>query len=823
VERLNPLKGWLSTSSNGSDVVISVNFFAARLVSMNPRQLSPIQDRSDLLAATFCNQQESILNVRLSRHAARTQLSRDQFGTPVSQPMVRRATVQKPTNKLLYLGVASALGLFSLVSALGATPDCLSCHSPGTGLRSSQGKAITVDPTALAKSVHAGFQCVDCHAGAAKLPHKAKTAAASCQTCHGNIPQVLKTSAHAMLGDPNDPQTCIACHGAHDVAKTPTLGSQFCAPCHSTEVSQYDKSIHGRARAHGNRDAADCQSCHGPAHQVLMADNPKSPVNKVNVPDTCGTCHSNPRLVAKYYFAVAFPVKAYKAGVHGRAIEHGNLKAAACYDCHGVHDILPADDPHSTIWKQNVATTCGKCHIDVYNVYRGSVHGQSVAAGVLQAATCTDCHGEHRILAPGNPQSPVYVANVSQDTCSRCHGNTELMASFNLPLNRVPTYEDSYHGLAAREGQETVANCASCHGVHNIYRPDDPRSTVNKANLGKTCGKCHSDAGQRFAIGLVHVLPASTTGGRVLAVVKAFYLFAIPLVLGCMFFHNLLDWWRKARRTLAQNRAGHGQIRMTLNERAQHFLLLGSFIMLVVTGFALKYPGAFWAAPIVRWEGHFPLRALLHRICGVVLISASLYHVVYLIRSREGRRWFKGMLPKARDVREAVGTVGHNLGYRKSLPRYSRFNYIEKAEYWALVWGTVVMAITGILLWSHNWILSHLPFPMDILDVTTAIHFYEAILATFAILLWHFYAVIFDPDVYPLKWTFLTGRSPEHEVREESEQSQAPAPVVPRKETKPPEGKEQLPATEEAKSAPETEKDKKKREVPRDGGDKGGS
>ncbi len=414
-----------------------------------------------------------------------------------------------------------------------------------------------------------------------------------------------------------------------------------------------------------------------------------------------------------------------------------------------------------------MAGTCGKCHGNVFDIYKGSIHGQAVQAGVLDAATCTDCHGEHRILAPGNPQSPVSLANVSQVTCSRCHADTRLMGRFNVPTGRVPTYEDSYHGLASRSGQQTVANCASCHGVHNIYRSTDPRSTVNKANLGKTCGKCHPDAGERFVIGMVHTLPTSTAGGRALDFVKAFYLLAIPVILGFMLLHNFLDWWRKARRVLAQNREGHGQMRLSLNERTQHVLLLGSFILLVVTGFALKYPHSFWAEPIVRWEKDFPLRGLLHRIAGVVLIAASIYHVIYLATHRDGRRWVKDMLPKVRDVREAVQTVGHNLGYRPTLPRYARFNYMEKAEYWALVWGTIVMAITGILLWAHDWVLAKLPYALSVLAVTTAVHFYEAILATFSILIWHFYFVIFDPDVYPLKWTVLTGRAPEHEVREE--------------------------------------------------------
>jgi len=635
----------------------------------------------------------------------------------------------------------------------------------------SKGKPITVNPASLTHSVHKDLGCVDCHAGAAKSGHTAETASASCLTCHDDVAAKLSASTHAMLGDPKDSSTCIACHGTHDVVKPATRGPQFCATCHATEVNQYNSSIHGRAHAKMNGDPPTCQSCHGPAHQVVASSDAKSPVNKANLPDTCGQCHSNPALAAKYMFAVALPVEAYKQSVHGRAIQQGNLKAASCNDCHGVHDILPASDPHSKTWKQNVASTCAKCHNNVFDIYRESIHGQAVAAGVLDAATCTDCHGEHRILAPGNPQSTVYLANVSQVTCSRCHANTQLMSRFNVPASRVPTYEDSYHGLASSSGRQTVANCASCHGVHNIFASSDPRSTVNKANLGKTCGQCHPDAGQRFTIGSVHTLPTTTAGGRALDFVKAFYLLAIPCILGFMIVHNFFDWWRKARRILAQYRVGHGQVRLTLNERVQHALLLASFITLVVTGFALKYPHSFWAEPIVQWEKNFPLRGWLHRLAGVVLIAGSVYHLIYLFTHRDGRRWMKAMLPKVRDVQEAVHTIGYNIGYRHTPPRYARFNYMEKAEYWALVWGTIVMAITGILLWAHDAVLAYLPHALAVLDVTTAVHFYEAILATFSILIWHFYFVIFDPDVYPLKWTVLTGSAPEHEVREEEEEA----------------------------------------------------
>jgi formate dehydrogenase gamma subunit len=655
--------------------------------------------------------------------------------------------------------------LFAPAARAQQASDCLLCHGPSTGLKNSQGKSITVSVATHMKGVHASMSCLDCHAGAAAQSHNAKTASASCVTCHADAAKEMAIGAHAALGDPSDSQTCITCHGTGNVSRE-VSGTQFCASCHSEEVRQYAASVHGRARARGNADVPSCQSCHGSAHMALAATDAKSPVNKKNLPDTCGSCHSNPQLAAKYMFAEVRPVEAYRQSVHGRAILAGNTNAASCDDCHGTHDILPASDPQSKIWKQNVAATCGHCHAGVYNTYAQSIHGQAVSKGVLQAATCTDCHSEHRILAPGDPGSPVYMGNVSQEACSRCHADAQLMAGFNVPADRVPTYESSYHGLAAHEGQQTVANCASCHGVHNIYPSSDPRSTVNRANLSKTCGQCHSDAGQRFAIGPVHALSGGTPGGKVLTFVRIFYLIVIPLTLGLMFLHNLLDWRRKAGVALAMYRRHPGQLRLTLDERWQHLALIVSFVILVITGFALKYPQSFWAAPVVRWEHGIPVRGWLHRIAGVALIGTCLYHAVYVLRKKRGRVWLRDMVPALRDVKDAVATVEYNLGHREKMPRYARFNYAEKAEYWALVWGTMVMAITGIALWFNSWILSHVPHPAAVLAISTAIHFYEAILATFAILIWHIYAVVFDPDIYPVKWTAVTGYAPEHEIRD---------------------------------------------------------
>ena len=155
-------------------------------------------------------------------------------------------------------------------------------------------------------------------------------------------------------------------------------------------------------------------------------------------------------------------------------------------------------------WK--VPGTCAQCHKEIAREFNESVHGEAVKAGVRDAPVCIDCHGEHLIMDPKSAGSPLNAQNVSAQTCGRCHGDPRLALRYDLPADRLPSYAGSYHGLALKEGKVTAANCASCHGVHSILRSSDPRSTVNAANLPKTCGACHKGVAEaKFTIGPVHV------------------------------------------------------------------------------------------------------------------------------------------------------------------------------------------------------------------------------------------------------------------------------------------------------------------------------
>jgi formate dehydrogenase gamma subunit len=208
-------------------------------------------------------------------------------------------------------------------------------------------------------------------------------------------------------------------------------------------------------------------------------------------------------------------------------------------------------------------------------------------------------------------------------------------------------------------------------------------------------------------------------------------------------------------------------LRMTLNERAQHFLLLTSFITLVITGFALKFPESLW----VRWfrdifgSNAFEFRSDLHRIAAVIMVGVSLYHLGYVIFTGRGRKLISDMWFKKSDITDLSNSFKYYTGKKKDRPKFGRFSYIEKMEYWAVVWGTVIMGITGSLLWFEN---TFLPIISNSgMDLATTIHYYEAILASLAILVWHFYFVIYNPDVYPMNKAWFTGYLTEEEMEKE--------------------------------------------------------
>ncbi len=208
-------------------------------------------------------------------------------------------------------------------------------------------------------------------------------------------------------------------------------------------------------------------------------------------------------------------------------------------------------------------------------------------------------------------------------------------------------------------------------------------------------------------------------------------------------------------------------LRMSLCERIQHFLLFTSFITLILTGFGLKFPEAFWVRWIVYIIGDhaFEARGIVHRIASIVMIGASLYHLYYILFTARGKQLVRDFLPCKQDLVDFKDSMWYLLGKSDVKPRLGRFSYIEKMEYWAVVWGTVIMGATGFILWFENTFLKIVGTTG--MDVSTTIHYYEAILASLAILVWHFYFIFINPDVAPMNKAWSKGYLTRHQMENE--------------------------------------------------------
>jgi cytochrome b subunit of formate dehydrogenase len=671
---------------------------------------------------------------------------------------------------------------FSSTGYCQASDACLVCHGNNTLSMTKGGKSISlyVNAALLKESIHSAMACVDCHKGfnPSELPHAKVIKPVQCRSCHEVAG--FDKSIHGVGGD--EPIAgCTACHGSHGIRSVKDPKSEVsrlkvsgtCGRCHKEELQQTAASAHGGALTSQENASPTCVGCHG-AHDVVVTGDRESRVYKTKVEGLCLKCHlKNSELLKKIGYSAGF-IAGYQRSVHKTALASGNLKSATCSDCHGSHSLKKASEPSSSVNKWNIGGTCGRCHADVGKIYQESIHGMAQKKGSADAPTCTNCHGEHEILGRNDPSSLVAPRNVSIQVCATCHNSVQLSRKYGIPSEQFNSFQDSYHGLAAKAGSVEVANCASCHGVHNIKPSSDPSSTINKANLASTCGRCHPGAGKNFTRGAVHVVIGPNSGPKILYWIRAIYILLIVVTIGCMFLHNFLDFIQKTRYRFAVRQGkiipehtGAGQyVRMSLNERIQHGVMLVSFIILAVTGFMLRFPDAWWVIPIRQMSGKvFMIRSLLHRIAGAVLIAVSIYHLVYIFLTRKGRRFLCDMSPRIKDVGDVWTNLRYLAGFSKRKPLYDRFGYIEKAEYWALVWGVIIMSATGVVMWFDNYFIGL--FTKLGWDISRTIHFYEACLAALAIVVWHLYYVILNPEVYPMSTAWLTGRISEQEMAEE--------------------------------------------------------
>ena len=370
----------------------------------------------------------------------------------------------------------------------------MECHSDEEltkSINDSTEMSLYVNIDAYNKSVHQDFECIDCHSTIESAEHEEDLPDVDCGQCHEEIQQV------------------------------------------------YNESIHSNAIIQSEINIAHCKDCHG-NHNILPSDEKNSMTNKLNISHTCGSCHSKPEVIKLLGLRGEGPVVNYHKSIHNKLLhEEKNLNAPTCTDCHGSHSIFLMSDPRSTFNKLNIPETCGKCHSKETGKYTESIHWKSVKRGHFESPVCNDCHGEHKIESPRTRESITNYLNIASQVCARCHSSETLMERFGLNSQQFTSYMKTYHGLASLKGSSEAATCTSCHEVHSILEQSSPRSSVNKANLKKTCGKCHDAVSDDFVNISVHPVNLKTRNIYGYYIRNA-YVWLIILLISGMFIHNLI-------------------------------------------------------------------------------------------------------------------------------------------------------------------------------------------------------------------------------------------------------------------------------------------
>lgn len=628
--------------------------------------------------------------------------------------------------------------------------DCLECHSDKTLFRTNAaGRSLSlfVDESRFLATVHK---------------------ANSCASCHSDL-----TTKH-----PDD-----------NIAAKPVN----CAGCHESQAKQYAASIHGVSHTLGASGAASCIDCHSldhtnatlNAHYLASAKSMESPVFKLNLPNTCAKCHSNPALTKEYQMKHPQAAAQYMDSIHGRALlKMGLIVAPSCNDCHGVHNIKRAVDRDSPINKQNVAKTCGNCHVGVEQIYEKSVHGQLLAKGDKRGPVCTDCHTAHQVEPPRNG----HFKMASDVRCGRCH------------QDRLEHYRDTYHGKAMALGRPNVASdvaaCFDCHGHHDVLPASNPASHLSRENILETCRQCHPKAQARFTAYKPHANPLD---GKNYPLLHAVFLGMTGLLIGVFAFFGLhtIVWLVRAVYLYLHDTKTFREAKIKTQtddewftrfvpfERFLHFLVVTSFLLLVMTGMPLKFYYTDWAKGLFAVIGGAETARTLHRFGALVTFLYFGLHVFSLVgKAWSGRKSLRdpadgklhlkrlgkilfgpdSMMPTWQDWKDFVN---HNKWFfgKGDKPQFDRWTYWEKFDYFAVFWGVFIIGSSGLVMWFPETITRLLPG--WVINISLLIHSDEALLAAGFIFSIHFFNTHFRIEKFPMDTAIFSGRVSKAEMLHE--------------------------------------------------------
>jgi cytochrome b subunit of formate dehydrogenase len=549
----------------------------------------------------------------------------------------------------------------------------------------------------------------------------------------------------------------LLCLAAVFLSGHPAWGKTLnCLSCHDDNLFQ----VQFPASIHGNNA---CTSCHT---DIKNLDSHMTGKEKP-APVDCGACHQE---IAREYLK----------NFHYLQLDF------RCSDCHREIHSLKANRKNV---KLAIIEKCTECHGN--EDYVASGHGEAVLKGNQDAATCSDCHGLHstQVFHTSLEKYPAEAREFYNQKCKNCHGDSAMMERNHLSAKIVGYYEETYHGKVQDIGYPTrVAGCADCHTFHNILPKEDPRSSINPQNLVDNCGRCHKGFHARFVNYKAH--PDYRDRERYPSLFWTFVFMSGLLVVTLFFFwgHTFL-WWRKTywekhrmeklgilpQALLAKGEGLQQVQRFSPKERIMHVLLIVSFFVLVMTGFPLKYHEAAWSKIIISLWGGAHQAGLFHRAAALLLMAIVGYVVWmsfrFLFPKGQGRQgWIErlfgpeSLVPNWKDWEDIKGMFRWFFD-RGEIPKFERWTYWEKFDFWAVFWGMFAIGGSGLLLWTPEW--SSYLFPGWVLNVAALIHSEEALLAALFIFTVHFFNTHFIPDKFPMDRIIFTGTYRLEELREQ--------------------------------------------------------
>jgi len=655
----------------------------------------------------------------------------------------------------------------SSIAKVNVVATCTQCHG-----RIEEVHRKVIDGKLWESQPHRIPVCVDCHQPheIRKVFYDAGMANKDCLSCHGKADLAVErdgrkvslyvdevaysTSKHAGVG-------CAQCHSevqpSHDRPCETIKSPVDCSVCHAEVVTQYQSSIHGQLSSKGDPDAPVCLDCHS-KHATQDHLVPSSPTFARNVPTLCARCHrAGEKAAVRIHADVPDIVASYADSIHGKGLnEAGLVVTATCINCHSTHGELPPTDPRSSVNRHNLPSTCGTCHRGVQEAFERSIHATGKPKDGIPLPVCEDCHTSHTIR---RTDLPGFRTQMMQQ-CGRCH------------QEEANTFFETFHGKVSRLGTEGAAKCSDCHGSHGILPPDDPRSTLSRANVVATCGKCHPGSNRQFAGYLTH---ATHHDRHKYPWLFWSFRFMTALLVGTMAFALLhtIAWlirlwlsreqWQHIK--LSARVQGEEKLyrRFTRFQRLLHLGMLISFFTLALTGMALKFSYTAWSHVLAYIFGGQPTMAVLHRLAAIALLTVFVIHIrgVLKLKRGSGSTWKQlltgpdTILPHPRDIKDVVGSIKWFFGLGPR-PSYGRYTYWEKFDYFAVFWGVLVIGSTGFVLWFPE-LLTHI-LPGWSINVATIIHSDEALLAVAFIFTIHFFNTHFRPDKFPMDPVIFTGR-----------------------------------------------------------------